>query len=736
MKKILISLMFLSVLVSCSDREERTVKALAKRVVPEYASEFEFNHTNDTSDVFCLESMKNGKILISGNNANSMAVGLNYYLKNYCHTTVSWFLKDPVEMPETLPEVPSKVRVAARVKERFFLNYCTLGYTMPWWQWKDWERLIDWMALNGINMPLAITGEEAVWEKVWQKYGMTEDQIRAFFTGPSILPWHRMINVDGWQGPLPQKWIDRQADLQKKILARERNLNMTPVLPAFSGHVPALFKKNHPEADITDVSNWGQFDSIYGCHFLNPVDPLFAKIQKDYIEEQTKMFGTDHIYGADLFNEVQAPSWDPKTLASMSKAEYESMAAADKDARWLQMGWLFVNDPGHWTPDNIKSYLKAVPQGKVILLDYFCDSLQIWKKTEKFYGQPYIFCTLINFGGVTNMEGDFHKLSADIEDTFKNGGSNFEGMGSTLEGFGINAFMYDFFFDKAWNTGISDEQWVSNLADCRMGRKDAMAESVWKMLCDSIYVSSRWSQAYRISLVNPRMLAKGYRPHREEISTGYKQVERAWKALLSIPSDRDAYKFDIVNLGRQVLGEYFPNEYYAFCDAYDAKDTVAMRLHGTGMMNVLGDMDKLLACHRTFSLEDWNNDARAWGDTPEEKDYYEENARTIITYWGGAASLTDYAARQWSGLVSSYYGYRWKTFIDEAIAAVKAGKQFDQSAFNKEMRSFEIGWTKPSYKIAYPSAKGLGGSSSLSGAKGKSPDDVVAVAKAIAANMK
>lgn len=60
------------------------------------------------------------------------------------------------------------VVVEAKVDNRFFLNYCTYGYSMPFWKWKDWERFIDWMALNGVNMPLAITGQEMVWYKVWK----------------------------------------------------------------------------------------------------------------------------------------------------------------------------------------------------------------------------------------------------------------------------------------------------------------------------------------------------------------------------------------------------------------------------------------------------------------------------------------------------------------------------------------------------------------------------------------
>ncbi len=88
---------------------------------------------------------------------------------------------------------------------------------MPFWKWKDWERFIDWMALNGVNMPLAITGQEMVWYKVWKKIGLTDEEIRSYFTGPVYLPWHRMANIDGWNGPLPMQWLESQAELQKRF---------------------------------------------------------------------------------------------------------------------------------------------------------------------------------------------------------------------------------------------------------------------------------------------------------------------------------------------------------------------------------------------------------------------------------------------------------------------------------------------------------------------------------------
>ena len=151
-------------------------QALAERISPRLAQKVTFELITASSsgcDIFTLES-RGDKIVIGGNNANSMAVGLNRYINRYCKTTVSWYADINVDLPATLPNVPKKEMIEARVPQRFFLNYCTFGYTMPFWDWTDWERFIDWMALNGINMPLAITGQEAVWYNVWTKMGMTD----------------------------------------------------------------------------------------------------------------------------------------------------------------------------------------------------------------------------------------------------------------------------------------------------------------------------------------------------------------------------------------------------------------------------------------------------------------------------------------------------------------------------------------------------------------------------------
>ncbi len=161
MRKIVLMIAAALALVSCNP-EIRSARGLAKRILGEKVSAVRFELLEDTQkDTYELETV-GSKVVIRGNNANSMAVGLNRYLQEYCLANVSWYDYNPVELPQTMPSVPSKIRVEAAVPQRFFLNYCTFGYTMPWWNWDQWERFIDWMALNGVNMPLAITGQETL----------------------------------------------------------------------------------------------------------------------------------------------------------------------------------------------------------------------------------------------------------------------------------------------------------------------------------------------------------------------------------------------------------------------------------------------------------------------------------------------------------------------------------------------------------------------------------------------
>jgi hypothetical protein len=110
-----------------------------------------------------------------------------------------------------ITRVQTPQRKTRWVPHSFYMNFCTHSYTMPWWQWSDWEKNLDWMALHGITMPLIAIGREVVFRKLLSELGMTDVEIRSHFTGPAFLAWHRMGNLKSFAGPLPKSY-DMQLD--------------------------------------------------------------------------------------------------------------------------------------------------------------------------------------------------------------------------------------------------------------------------------------------------------------------------------------------------------------------------------------------------------------------------------------------------------------------------------------------------------------------------------------------
>ena len=219
--RFLFSLMMISAILSTHRAHAQVNKeasySLIKRVIPQRATAFvvEQLHT-DAKDVFEIES-REGKIILRGNNGVAIASALYYYLNQYCHCQVTWNGTN-LKLPQKLPVVTRKIHKTTPYTYRYYLNYCTYNYSMSWWGWDRWQREIDWMAMHGINMPLALTGQEYTWYKVYKDMGFNDVDLKDFFCGPAYFAWFWMGNLDGWGGPLPLSWMESHRDLQQKIL--------------------------------------------------------------------------------------------------------------------------------------------------------------------------------------------------------------------------------------------------------------------------------------------------------------------------------------------------------------------------------------------------------------------------------------------------------------------------------------------------------------------------------------
>ena len=698
---LLISLFFLFpfLFISCNGQKSvRAVEELACRISPELAETAVFRIIDrDSSDYYRFFSEKN-RIVFEGNNANSLAKGLGDYLKDFCRVTVTPYRRDRVELPAELPLPSDTVTVRAIMKDRFFLNYCTFGYSLNWFKWEDWERLIDWMALNGVNMAMANTGQESVWMNVWKEYGLDESQIREYFTGPSYLAWHRMVNIDKWGSPLPYSWLDGQCKLQKKIISREKSLGIDPILSCFTGHVPEALKKIWPDADINRLRAWSGFGEEFSVWQLSASDELYGRIQKSFLKEQKRMYGQDcHIYAIDLFNEVEPLKWDADYLKETALLTYRTISEVDKDAIWLQMSWLFFHNR-RWTPELIEAYISHIPKGRLVMLDYFCDQTEIYRKTDNFYGQDFIWSFLGNFGGRTVINGDLKSIGQKLDSVVVRAPKECVGVGCTLEGLGVNMSACEYVLSRGWERNGDDSLWIEKLADRHIGYPDAENRQAWATLYGKVLKGVMRFGTFMTA--RPSLTPKARWSRKYDFYDNRDLLE-AWRLLISAkPSDSPAYRFDCVNFARQCLSNHFASLYFEVLEAYSSRDADRIAGCRREMLEIISDIDTLVGSDSYFLLGKWIEDARSWGINEEEKNYYETDARRILTTWGEKGRmLVDYANREYNGLLSTYYAPRWEKFLTMLENDVRAGRPFDEEAFLEWSTSFEWDWATMPYKF-------------------------------------
>ncbi len=680
----------------------RAASALVARVVPGRAADFllEVLPPTEGREVFEVES-RGRRVVLRGSSGVALASALDWYLEHVARTTVGIPLR-PIRLPSPLPVVPAKHHAETPYRLRYFFNYCTFSYSMAWWDWDEWEKMIDWMALKGINMPLAATGQEGTWRAVLRELGFSEAQIGEFLVGPAYLPWGWMGNIDGLGGPLPNSWIDSHIALERRILARERALGMTPVLQGFTGHVPASITSVFPAAKIHQTGDWSA--GFSGTWFLDPLDPLFQRIGRSFIAHQAELFGTDHYYAADSFNEIDPPSNDSTFLAGMGRAVYESMQSADSAAVWVLQGWFLYYQAKFWQEPQARALLGAVPDDRMVVLDLWGDRHPVWNQRKAFYGKPWIWNVLYNFGGKVTLNGDLPKIAANLNEVLQSPDKGrLTGLGMMMEGLGNNPIVPDFVMDMTWRSAVPDlTQWTEDWVVRRYGVANPSAESAWRILL---------ATAYRSPAQTGTFLAERpgfYRPktaYRSEPNPPYdnRELAVALDSLLAAAprlGRSDAYRYDVVNLTRQLLGQLGLPKVNAVEAAFTAADTAGLRQAEAGVLGLLADLDELVGTREEFLLGRWVESARRWGTNGQERALYEWNARNLITLWGRKCTegenddLNLYAYKEWQGMFSGYFAPRWSAFFERLNRSLATGTPFDRAPFAAESCRWEQGWSE------------------------------------------
>ena len=679
------------------DQQVKAAKALVGRVTAGRQSEFAVKivpQQQDGKDWFAYYT-EDGKVVLEGNNGVSVASALNHYLKENCGWHLSWCGKQEV-LPQTLPLPTDKVMKVSPYKYRYYLNYCTFNYSMSWWDFDRWQKEIDFMALNGINMPLALTGQNSVWQRVYRKLGFTDEELETFFSGPAYFNWFWMGNLDGWGGPLPQSFMDDHEALQKKILFAERTLGMTPVLPAFTGHVPPTFEQKFPDVKVRKTE-WVNFPEV---SILDPEEELFTEIGKMFIQEQTELYGTDHFYSADTFNENTPPTNDSTYLAQMSAKVYSAMQDVDPDAVWVMQGWLFYHERDFWGEPEIKALLGAIPDDRMIILDLWSERHPVWKRTNAYYGKPWIWCMLHNFGQNINMSGNATSIANDPANALVDpNAGNMSGIGLTMEGIGQNPMVYALMLENVWrDKPIDNDEFIKSYLTQRYGSCPENAYKAWQIIMASAYENTV-NNGGQESIITGRPNFKVNPGGTTNTKAHYHKADliKAWQLLISCTEElgaSDGFRYDLVDVTRQVLADYASILQQNVASMYLSGDLAGFKTTSDEFLGLIDDMDKLLGTRSEFLLGKWLSDARSIGHTQQEKDIYEHNARNQITLWGNKdCRIRDYACKQWNGMMRGFYKPRWERFFDTVSAAIRQGVEYDEKSFVEASKEWEWEWT-------------------------------------------
>jgi alpha-N-acetylglucosaminidase len=622
-----------------------------------------------TTDAYEIEA-SNGTLTLRGNSPVAICYGFYTYMKDACHSMVSWSGKQ-LNLPKQWPDSPLK-KGQSPYLYRYYLNVVTFGYTTPYWDWKRWDKELDWMALHGINMPLALVASEAIAERVWLKMGLSKDEIRSFFTGPAYLPWHRMGNLNRWDGPLTENWQKEQIELQHKIIKRMRELGMHPIAPAFAGFVPPAFQKKYPDAKVSELK-WGGFAKEDNACVLAPNSTFFKKIGKLFIEEWEKEFGKNEFYLSDSFNEMDVPVSNDKPeekyklLADYGKAIYESISAGNPDAVWVTQGWTFGYQHKFWDKSSLKALLSQVPDDKMLILDlgneypeYVWKIDPVWKTHEGFYGKKWIYSFVPNFGGKNQYTGIASLYASGPVDALESPcKKNMVGFGFAPEGIENNEFIYELLADMGWQSSrINLNDYAAKYTEARYGASPGKMKSAYRHLFQSCYNNFSPYPRFLWQLVTPDTRRRG----KVNNDPAFFQAAEEFLACKQELKSSELYKNDAIEISAFYLGLIAEEYYKKALIFFDEGNQKEAQKEGAKTISILKEVDRLLASHPNYRLINWVEMSRQHGISEEEKNHYEADAKRLITTWGGRQE--DYASRVWSGLISSYYIPRIQLYLE------------------------------------------------------------------------
>ncbi|MER6975301.1 alpha-N-acetylglucosaminidase TIM-barrel domain-containing protein [Nocardioides sp. NPDC000445] len=667
---------------------EEAAGELLERAIGDAASQVTLDLVpadDDGSETFTI-SGRPGRITVAATSPVALTAGAGWYLKHVVHAGVNLGNPTP-SVPDRLPAPATRIVKQAHEANRFVFNDTNEGYTDPYLDWEGWQELLDNYALHGVNQVYVGVGTDAVYHELFQRYGYTDAEMKAWIPQPAHQPWWLLQNMSSSQEPMTQQQLDERADLGARIVKRTKELGMTPVLPGYFGTVPTDFETRNPTAEVVPQGDWVGYQRP---GWLDPTNPVFAEVAADFYRISAEMLGAAGGYKMDPLHEGGRPGDVP--VAAAATAIQDALRAAHPEALWVILGW--QNNPSAALLSGITD------KSRLLIVDGLSDRYADFDRETKWPGAPYAFGSIYNFGGHTTMGSNSQVWLNRYFAARAKAGSNLVGVAIMPEGFYNNPVSYELLAELPWLDAKPDlGEWLRTYALGRYGT-DAAA-GAWDVLGRTAYATpaNGWSESQdSLFTAEPSLSAN----RSAEWSPGFARYDlAAFEAALpelaeAAPSvaQREAYRYDLTDTTRQVIANRSRALLPEIAAAYRAKDLATFDTLTAAWLRLMSRLDTVLAADDDFLLGPRLESARTEGGAVAEHDLL-----NILTAWGHRAGfdsgLGDYANREWQGLVGDYYASRWKHYFTTLRTALTSG----QAPAATDWFSFAEKWANASHRF-------------------------------------
>ena len=639
-------------------------------------------------------SGRNGKVVLGGDCKISQAMAYYRYLKDYCGVSISHCGNTSIPDITEAPVPEKEIRHVIEQDRRVYLNDCTYGYSFAWWGWDEWEKEIDFMAMNGINMPLCTVGTEAVWFYTLREFKYSENGALRYISGPGFFPWQLMGNICAYFPLTDKNYIDKRLELGQKIIKRVTELGMTPIMQGFSGNVPRSIAKLFRSARLQAAKPWCNFPS--NC-MVDPLDPLFRKFGTAFLEKQRQLLGAYHYYACDPFHENKPMGKKKDYLHNVGRAIDTLYQNFDSDSVWVMQAWSLF-----------EPIVRAVPKGRLLILDI---NSQKADETQGFWGHDFVCGRIYNFGDRNTLHGSLDAIASNEYLSVKEKYPNVCGAGLFPEGVRQNPLLFEMAFDVLTeNSKIDIDSFLRSYAKRRYKSDETCLYEAVRAMYETCYSKEcTGRETGSIICARPSTKLLHTAPNDTlEIRYSNARLFEGLKALLSAEEAQgDGYQYDVCDLTRQVLSNLANGLYFKVMNAYYEKDVNTFERSSNLFLKILEDLDSLLQTRKELTL--YHNLALAGSSALDEKEKqnFELNLLTQLTIWGPIHTSVnyDYAWKEWGGMISTYYSKRWHSFFEQlAVFFKKRGyktetrKQYCErniyagNSFYKNYEKFETNW--------------------------------------------